>query len=57
MELTLLLNATYEPLPRGELAEGHHPALAGEGRAVLEVYDREIPAVSISFKLPAVMGC
>ncbi|MFN3681167.1 MAG: HNH endonuclease [Nitrospira sp.] len=54
MELTLLLNATYEPLR--VLHWQKAITLLWQGKVeVLEVYDREIHGVSISFKLPAVM--
>lgn len=54
MELTLLLNATYEPLR--VLNWQKAVTLLWQGKVeVLEVYDREIHGVSISFKLPAVM--
>src|SRR5207249_1137372 len=54
MELTLLLNATYEPLRVVNWQKAH--TLLWQGKVeVLEVYDREIHGVSISIKLPAVM--
>src|SRR5256886_6929573 len=54
MELTLLLNATYEPLRVVNWQKAI--TLLWQGKVeVLEVYDREIHGVSISFKLPAVM--
>lgn len=54
MELTLLLNATYEPLR--VLNWQKAITLLWQGKVeVLEVYDRQIHGVSISIKLPAVM--
>ena len=54
MEMTLLLNATYEPLRVVHWQKAI--ALLWQGKVeVLEVYDREIHAVSISIKLPSVM--
>ena len=54
MEMTLLLNATYEPLRVVHWQKAI--ALLWQGKVeVLEVYDREVHAVSISFKLPSVM--
>ena len=54
MEMTLLLNSTYEPLRVVHWQKAI--ALLWQGKVeVLEVYDREIHGVSISFKLPAVM--
>jgi len=54
MELTLLLNATYEPLRVVNWQKAI--TLLWQGKVeVLEVYDREIHGVSISIKLPAVM--
>ena len=55
MELTLLLNATYEPLR--VLNWQKAVTLLWQGKVeVLEVYDREIHGVSISFKLPSASG-
>ncbi len=54
MELTLLLNATYEPLRVLNWQKAITLLWLGKVE-VLEVYDREIHGVSISFKLPAVM--
>src|SRR2546422_9733754 len=54
MELTLLLNATYEPLRVVNWQKAI--TLLWQGKVEgLEVYDREIHGVSISIKLPAVM--
>src|SRR2546430_6415501 len=54
MELTLLLNATYEPLRVVNWQKAI--TLLWQGKVeVLEVYDREIHGGSISIKLPAVM--
>ena len=54
MEMTLLLNATYEPLRVVHWQKAI--ALLWQGKVeVLEVYDREVHAVSISIKLPSVM--
>jgi len=54
MELTLLLNSTYEPLRVVHWQKAI--TLLWQGKVeVLEVYDREIQGVSISIKLPAVM--
>jgi len=54
MEMTLLLNSTYEPLRVVHWQKAI--VLLWQGKVeVLEVYDREVHAVSISFKLPAVM--
>jgi 5-methylcytosine-specific restriction endonuclease McrA len=54
MEMTLLLNATYEPLRVVNWQKAI--ALLWQGKVeVLEVYDREVHAVSISIKLPSVM--
>src|SRR5437763_14480026 len=54
MALTLLLNATYEPLR--VLNWQKAITLLWQGKVeVLEVYDREIHGISISIKLPAVM--
>ena len=54
MELTLLLNATYEPLRVVHWQKA--VSLLWQGKVeVLEVYDREIRGVSFSIRLPAVM--
>jgi 5-methylcytosine-specific restriction endonuclease McrA len=54
MELTLLLNSTYEPLRVVHWQKAI--TLLWQGKVeVLEVYDRDIRGVSISIKLPAVM--
>jgi len=54
MELTLLLNSTYEPLR--VIPWQKAITLLWQGKVeVLEVYDRDIRGVTISFKLPAVM--
>ena len=54
MELTLLLNATYEPLRVVNWQKA--VSLLWQGKVeVLEVYDREIRGVSFSIRLPAVM--
>src|SRR6266850_1119502 len=54
MEMTLLLNATYEPLRVVHWQKAI--TLLWQGKVeVLEVYDREVHAVSISIKLPSVM--
>jgi len=54
MELTLLLNATYEPLRVVNWKKAI--SLLWQGKVeVLEVYDKEIQGVSITIKLPAVM--
>lgn len=54
MEMTLLLNATYEPLQ--VIPWKKAILLLCQGKVeVLEVYDREIRGVSISFKLPSVL--
>jgi 5-methylcytosine-specific restriction endonuclease McrA len=54
MELTLLLNATYEPLRVVHWQKA--VSLLWQGKVeVLEVYDREIRGVSLSIRLPAVM--
>jgi len=54
MEMTLLLNATYEPLRVVNWQKAI--SLLWQGKVeVLEVYDREVHAVSISIKLPSVM--
>ena len=54
MEMTLLLNSTYEPLR--VLHWQKAITLLWQGKVeVLEVYDRQIHSISISIKLPAVM--
>lgn len=54
MEVTLLLNATYEPLR--VIPWKKAILLLFQGKVeVLEVYDREIRGVSISFRLPSVL--
>ena len=54
MELTLLLNATYEPLRVVHWQKAI--SLLWQGKVeVLEFYDRDVRGVSITFKLPAVM--
>ena len=54
MEMTLLLNSTYEPLRVVHWQKAI--ALLWQGKVeVLEVYDREIHGISLSIKLPAVM--
>src|SRR5438552_3781568 len=54
MELTLLLNATYEPLR--VLNWQKAITLLWQGKVeVLEVYDREIHGVSVTIKLPSVI--
>ncbi len=54
MEMTLLLNSTYEPLR--VLHWQKAITLLWQGKVeVLEVYDREIHGISISIKLPSVM--
>ena len=54
MEMTLLLNATYEPLRVVHWQKAI--SLLWQGKVeVLEVYDREIHGISLSIKLPAVM--
>src|SRR3954463_13726376 len=54
MEQTLLLNATYEPLKVVNWQKAI--TLLCQGKVeVISVYDREIRAVSISFKLPSVI--
>ncbi|MEE8493827.1 MAG: HNH endonuclease, partial [Nitrospirales bacterium] len=54
MELTLLLNTTYEPLRVVHWQKAITLLWLGKVE-VLEVYDRDIRGVSLSFKLPAVM--
>ena len=52
--MTLLLNATYEPLRVVQWQKAM--TLLCQGKVeVLEVYDREIRGVTIRFKLPSVM--
>ncbi len=54
MEQTLLLNASYEPLKIVNWQKAI--TLLCQGKVeVISVYDREIRAVSISFKLPSVI--
>src|SRR6267143_1939061 len=54
MEQTLLLNASYEPLKIVDWRKA--VTLWCQGKVeVISVYDREIRAVSISFKLPSVI--
>lgn len=54
MEMTLLLNATYEPLR--VIPWKKAILLLCQGKVeVLEVYDREIRGVTISFRLPSVL--
>ena len=54
MEQTLLLNATYEPLKIVHWQKAI--TLWCQGKVeVISVYDREIRAVSFSFKLPSVI--
>ena len=54
MEQTLLLNASYEPLKIVHWQKA--VTLLCQGKVeVISVYDREIRAVSISFKLPSVI--
>ena len=54
MEQTLLLNASYEPLKIVHWQKA--VTLWCQGKVeVISVYDREIRAVSISFKLPSVI--
>ena len=54
MEQTLLLNASYEPLKVVHWQKAI--TLGCQGKVeVIEVHDREIRAVSISFKLPSVI--
>jgi 5-methylcytosine-specific restriction endonuclease McrA len=54
MEQTLLLNATYEPLKVVHWKKAI--TLWCQGKVeVISVYDREIHAVSVSFKLPSVI--
>lgn len=54
MEQTLLLNASYEPLKVVHWQKA--VTLLWQGKVeVVEVYDREIRAVTFSFKLPSVI--
>ncbi|MCA9471651.1 MAG: HNH endonuclease [Nitrospirales bacterium] len=54
MEMTLLLNATYEPLRVVDWQKAI--TLLWQGKVeVLEFHDRDIRGVSISLKLPSVM--
>jgi 5-methylcytosine-specific restriction endonuclease McrA len=54
MEQTLLLNASYEPLKVVNWQKA--VTLWCQGKVeVISVYDREIRAVSVSFKLPSVI--
>src|SRR6185503_11363533 len=54
MEQTLLLNASYEPLKIVHWQKA--VTLWCQGKVeVISVYDREIRAVSFSFKLPSVI--
>ena len=54
MEQTLLLNATYEPLKIVHWQKAI--TLLCQGKVeVIDVYDREIRAVSITFRLPSVI--
>jgi 5-methylcytosine-specific restriction endonuclease McrA len=54
MEQTLLLNASYEPLKVVHWQKA--VTLWWQGKVeIISVYDREIRAVSISFKLPSVI--
>jgi 5-methylcytosine-specific restriction endonuclease McrA len=54
MEQTLLLNATYEPLKIVHWQKA--VTLWCQGKVeIISVYDREIRAVSFSFKLPSVI--
>ncbi len=54
MEQTLLLNATYEPLKVVNWRKAL--TLLCQGKVeIIAVYDREIHAVSVSFKLPSVI--
>ena len=54
MEMTLLLNASYEPLRVVNWQRAINLLWLGKVE-VLEVYDRDIQSVSITLKLPAVM--
>ena len=54
MEMTLLLNATYEPLRVVHWQKAI--TLLWQGKVeVLEFYERDVRGVTISFKLPSVM--
>jgi 5-methylcytosine-specific restriction endonuclease McrA len=54
MEQTLLLNASYEPLKVVHWKKAI--ILCCQGKVeIISVYDREVRAVSISFKLPSVI--
>ena len=54
MEQTLLLNATYEPLKIVHWQKA--VTLWCQGKVeIIEVHDREVRAVSFSFKLPSVI--
>ena len=54
MEMTLLLNATYEPLRVVNWKKAI--TLLCQGKVeVLESYEQDIRGVSITFKLPSVM--
>ena len=54
MEMTLLLNATYEPLRVVNWKKAI--TLLCQGKVeVLEFYEQDIRGVSITFKLPSVM--
>jgi 5-methylcytosine-specific restriction endonuclease McrA len=54
MEMTLLLNATYEPLRVVHWQKAI--TLLWQGKVeVLEVYEKEVHGISITIKLPAVM--
>ena len=54
MEQTLLLNASYEPLKIVQWQKAI--TLLCQGKVeVISVYDREIRAVSVSFRLPSVI--
>jgi len=54
MEQTLLLNASYEPLKVVHWQKA--VTLWWQGKVeIISVYDREVHAVSISFKLPSVI--
>jgi len=54
MEQTLLLNATYEPLKVVHWQKA--VTLWCQGKVeIISVYDREVRAVSFTFKLPSVI--
>src|SRR3954469_7205291 len=56
MEQTLLLNASYEPLKIVHWQKA--VTLWCQGKVeVISVYDREVRAVSFSFKLPPSFAC